>query len=232
MLVCHWCEIALTPKAMLSHLHGTIHSGAAHLSVNDSLFQEAISNFYLAEQTPPIPTMIVSAVFGLSVHSGFKCSHCSYVAKSSNTIKNHFYQTHPGISKPKSWSSCFVQRFSASHSNHWFEVTTSSSSLTTKDTQAHTIDLLINNFKSQKYEQSIVDDNRMINPWLLSTHWHEYTSTQDPAILHAIVDIKEEIEFHELGKLVLEHINDLGATTPLVNTLIRQYINTDDIKLP
>ncbi|KAI6155874.1 hypothetical protein BKA82DRAFT_4011284 [Pisolithus tinctorius] len=249
-LTCQICQVALATEEVRSHLtrvHGRPHA------YNDGQFQLAIKSLATVAGLPATITGPRSLVHGLKVHNGLACNHCPFLSRSEERLRKHHSKDHPSIPRPRAWRACQIQHLKESSGDLqvFWEVENAG-----VDTQQTLQEDLVNSFlKELEPMLEVIQtplDGRMVNPWLLTTRWHEHVAGQNirqlcslvslpkakdgdiPAELRDAVDAYYQQALSLLNcteELVLQRLNSPDPTkSGISNTPLHKHLHQETMK--
>lgn len=148
---------------------------------------------------------------------------------------HHHYAKHKGITLPKGWNECMVQRLNQSNSRTFFKVTVPPVSsaeippLSSKQILSTLIEdtrKKVNNVHSTIKAE--ISNARLISPWLLSCKWHIYTEGYETETLQSMVAYPKPSEFPGLAALVSIYCKHIIDTMAITDQLVLQRLHTPD----
>ncbi|RHZ43205.1 uncharacterized protein CDV56_100262 [Aspergillus thermomutatus] len=98
------CQYAVSPQTLLTHLrvHHRSHLTVATPALHEAVLTEMLKRPWIDPTKRPcvIPSPGDPPIPGLPVYQGHGCPHCSYVARTTETIQKHHRETHRDLEPP------------------------------------------------------------------------------------------------------------------------------------
>lgn len=215
LLICSSCGVAHIPEDMKSHLKKQHTEAYKRVKEDLSAWNEAISQCGIANILPKPPSNIPPPLYGLPVEVGLKCSDCNRCAPSRDSLRHHKCT---GNTSEKT----FMQRFNHNTASKWFPVQLPRDLDDHTDSQFQT---LISNFLQPLSVERLVDDPRMVSPWLLTTKWNKYVENIDIDTIHAAVSTEGYLALRDW---VLKYLRRAEGKIEATNCIVLQKLNTND----
>ncbi|RHZ49046.1 uncharacterized protein CDV56_103939 [Aspergillus thermomutatus] len=98
------CQYAVSPQTLLTHLrvHHRSHATVATVALREAALTEMLKRPWIdpTKRSCVIPSPADPPIPGLPVYQGHGCPHCSYVARTTETIQKHHRETHRDLEPP------------------------------------------------------------------------------------------------------------------------------------
>lgn len=193
------------------------------MKVNSELFEQATIECSLRHIAPSHPTTIPPPLYGLPVHSGFKCSACDSCASTKHSLRQHKCNEDEYDVLPTS-----MQQFNLSHQRTWFPVQEVTILPKIKELQDSQLQNAVLAFERFTYEQEDTNDARKISPWLMTTKWHVHSSTVELEVARKVTSLDNPGQYSTLPTILQEYLRIAESRIDTMNTLVLQRLNTDD----
>ncbi|TFY50993.1 hypothetical protein EVG20_g11219, partial [Dentipellis fragilis] len=170
-------------------------------------------------------------ILGLAVHQGFACSLCDASFSTQGSIEYHHHTKHQGIPCPTHFAQVSVQRLSKAggSSSSYFKV-----QQPTPPSQLHaqkviqTLRQQIAESEAATTNSAVINDERLLSPWLRTTRWHEYILNEDVDMLRSLVKAVKTPENQVLQTAVMSLLQTGVNLIPRSRDLVLQYLNSPD----
>lgn len=224
-LLCEWCQCLVSPDTIQGHIKDSHPDFKARVNLKDLsglLAEKGIcDSFPTCGGDPSFP-----GFEGLRTHQGLRCGLCPKVLTVSSSMKKHHFKFHNDHPLPKTWDSCYMQRFTnrPGPSSTFFEVQEPSPR---EATLPSAIKTSLRNEMSKITMVSVTPRNsRRISPWLLSTGWYDHIQDYETAELLSLVTVPKDAEFNGLKQLVLLYFKKATELIKSTGELPLQMLNT------
>ncbi|OOO04500.1 hypothetical protein AFCA_000004 [Aspergillus flavus] len=206
--ICTSCHYAVTPQHLDRHLrtHHRQHPSVKTAELRQAVLTEMLKKPWIEPRKEPsrFPSPDSPPIPHLPIYSGLRCPRCSYIGRSSNTLRNHLSHSHPDTRRPRGrdchqkpdlaataeYVSC--QRFYiAGTASHFFAVMPASQTERIQKAAQMSKAEFIQSQINQAYEQDqqaqaiqqqsipIEKHSSEVSPWMELTRWPEYLQGQN-----------------------------------------------------
>ncbi|KAA1479881.1 hypothetical protein DENSPDRAFT_902459, partial [Dentipellis sp. KUC8613] len=229
LLICIECGVAVLPDNIAAHV--AMQHAKAHIKVDEDRLKAIVNACDLCTTWPHIGQGPCAEIAGLTVHQGFPCNHCDASFGTRRNIEFHYYEKHKGISCPSNITTVPVQQLQkgAGSSSSYFKI-----HQTKESYQLHIENIIsglrhdIRTKQDEAANSIILNDERLLSPWLRTTRWHEYVLNEDVNMLRSLVKAVKTPENQILQASVLHLLQTGVDLIPCTRDLVLQYLNSPD----
>ncbi len=203
----------------------------AHIKVDEIQLKQIAAQCRLGTEWPVLGHGPRSQILGLAVHQGYTCGHCKASFRAVRNMESHYHDHHLGITRPSTFAATSVQRLSKSGgpASSFFQI-----QQTRTPQQLQTAKIIqtlrdqITESANQMANTKIVNDERLLSPWLRTTRWHEYILNEDVDMLRSLVKAVKTPANQVLQAAVLALLQTGVSLIPRTRDLVLQYLNSPD----